>query len=380
MRIARLIVYVLMFLYLPFIFGLIAAMAWGAYSLTVAASRGKLSPFLIVSVVAVDFTVLGSTILLLFGLLPLFFHGPPSPPPGILIREGQHPRLFKLIQRVVARLGIDVPDAFFLDSSIGAGIGEIRLIGPNGEVRNQRVLIFGAELVIELQVDEFTAILCHEIAHASGGDTVLARRAHRFFRSMGAAIESHSSDSLDQEGPGFIASTIRYLLMAYFHLFAYFYQMDNRARELRADRLAAEVCGASNMRNALIRIAALDGFLQLNGFHIANQLAQREEPVENLFDQYRKNRAAITPARLSAAESNVMLTPHTIWSSHPRITDRIKVISAVESKGISAPQPATSLFTDWPNIERRISDELMKLMQELHKHRLKALDAALRTR
>lgn len=380
MRFARMMTLVLMILYVPMILGLVAGMLWVGYSVTAMVFRGMLFPFVIVLTIALDMTIVGSSLILLIGLLPLFFRAPPESPPGIEIREVQHPRLFKVIRRVSARLGTSAPDVFYLHGEHDAGIGDLWLRDANGRAHGRRALSFGVPFVLELRVDEFLAVLCHEIAHASGGDTLMSRRASRFFTSLGIAIGGHSAATPDEQGPGLFELAVQYFLYGYFLLFAYFYQMDNRARELRADRLAAEVCGAQAMRGALIRIAALCEFNQLNSWFIADQLAQRELPVQNLFDQYRTNRAGITSTRFAAAENQVMLEPHTVWSSHPRITDRIRVISTVDSKGISSARPATELFTDWPRLERMISDSIMEVMQIKHMIRLRKLDRALRER
>lgn len=378
MRLARFMVYTLMFLYIPLILAMVAGMIWLGYTLTSAVFLTWRFPLAVLLVLALDTTLLASCVILLFGLLPLILRDSTEHAPGIEIRESENPRLFAVLRRIAARMETTVPNRFYLHHGRGASIGEMKLHDETGRPIRQRVLQFGAALVLELRADEFIAILCHEIAHAAGGDTRLSRFAMRFYTSMMLAIGGHMEDSPDGRGPGLFATAMQYLLLGYFLLFSLFFRMEDRAQELRADRRAAEVCGAEVTRNALIRVAALASFDTLDPWKIANRLAEREEPVQNLFDHYRKARAAISPARLTAAENDVLLTPHTLWSTHPRVTDRIKVIGSVTSRGISAAQPATALFTDWPRLEQTLSDEVMLFATAIHAAKLKKLDRDLR--
>lgn len=378
MHFSRFIVYTLMFLYVPLILALVAGMIWLGYVLTSTAVFIWRSPLILMLVLVLDATMFASCIILLFGLLPLILHNPSDHVPGIEIRESEHPKLFEVLRRIAARMETAVPAGFYLHHGRGASIAELLLKDETGRTVRKRSLMFGAALVLELRADEFITILCHEIAHAAGGDTWLGQFSQRFYRSMILAIGGHMLESPDGQKPGLFATAMQYLLLGYFLLFALFFRMEDRAQELRADRLAAEICGATVTRNTLIRIAALSSFDSLDPWRIANQLALHEKPVENLFDHYRKARAAISDSRLTAAENNVLLTPHTLWSTHPRITDRIRVISSVHARGVSSPLPATTLFNDWPRLEQMLSDEIMVFARAIHAARLKMLDRDLR--
>lgn len=323
-------------------------------------------------------TAVGLALLLLFGLLPLFFRHVDHDAPGLPLRDDQHPKFFELLRRIAKRLKARPPDVVFVEPCHAGWIADRTIVDRDGrQLRGVRTLCFGAGNVIDCNIDEFTTLLCHELAHAAAGDTWMARLSGRFFESMALAIAA-AGGSGSHDPPSLLARSIAWLLMGYFYLFALLYLRDSRARELRADRAAAEIFGPERTRRMLMKAHLLQFIPEATVDSVIGFYAENDVEVMNLYDEYRRRRARLPAVRIAAAENQMFMSPPSVWSTHPSLAQRFRALGDSTAAEWDAGRPAAQLFRDWPAIERQLSHMVIELARAGHRLHMRAIDLAAR--
>jgi Zn-dependent protease with chaperone function len=89
-----------------------------------------------------------------------------SVPEGLRVRREECPRLFEEIDLISAKLGAPPLYAVLIDASSNAGIVQYPVLGPLGWHRNY--LILGYPLMALTPIEEWRALLTHELGHLSG--------------------------------------------------------------------------------------------------------------------------------------------------------------------------------------------------------------------
>lgn len=370
--------------YVPFVLalaaGLIAGATWLTFAASVTAPHGRPGRSMLVAAILLAAMWVGvglSVLLLLAGLLPLFFRRVrPRMQYGRLIERHRHPKFFDLLDRICMRLGAAPPEEVYLCSMPNAFVAEFPTRDASARRQTQRVLAIGAELVALCSIEQLAAVLCHEIAHFSGRDTLWSRRVARFCESMAMVIGSHHSDSWaseDEGSRGWVQWLVYLALLAYFYPFAALYARDERRREFRADRAAAEICGPRAMQSVLIHLNVVAASEKLRVLPIVAEVVEHDRPLENAFEALRKRRTALPAAALARAEGAAFMENRNWFSSHPRLAERFRAVAQVESRGLHAPQPAGKLFTDWTTMELEMTAKLTKELRQSYESYLRAV-------
>jgi Zn-dependent protease with chaperone function len=123
-------------------------------------------------------------------------------------------------------------------------------LGPH--VLTGRTLFVSLSLLKRLDKSEADAVLAHEMAHFSGGDTEYSKRTSpllsRFRIYLGALHE------------GGLSWPVFNFMLLYWSLVQLALSTNSRAREIRADRLAADATSPMSMARALCRVAAYSSY------------------------------------------------------------------------------------------------------------------------
>lgn len=317
-----------------------------------------------------------AALLMLLGLLPLFFRELDDQPEGERLSPRQEPRFDALVRRLCQRLNIPPPDLYLLTWDDNASIGDLDYKDEQQRlIRKVRTLSVGAALVVRTRVDELATLLCHELAHAAAGDTRMSRRTHRFFQSMCTLVYLHEDEPEDE--PDFMRFVLRMLLSGYFYLFLWLYARECRYHELRADRVAAEICGPQNVRNMLMK-AHLTGCLpELDIIELCRRFSEEDADPASLYREYEAGWAAVPPERRALAENEMFLEQTDMFGTHPCLSDRIRNLTDVRTKELANAQPATALFRFWEHLETKLTRRLMRWGRAEHKAMIAALNRAL---
>ncbi|HUU96915.1 MAG TPA: M48 family metalloprotease [Phycisphaerae bacterium] len=376
-RLNRLLLYLTMLSYVPLILACVGGILYGAYSLTALLVRywmGGVHAAWGAGVFLVDLFALGATLLLLCGLLPLFFREVDTLTPDHRLDLRQHPRLLALITRLCRRLDLSAPEACYLWPLDDTGIADLRVRSEDGRTTSKiRTLVLGAAFVVQTRIDEYATLVCHELAHAATGDTRVHKITKRFFTSLATQVAAFSENE-PEERPGILQSLVYYLLLGYFHLFALLHEADARYRELRADRIAAEICGPQNVRNVLIKTHLVGQLDELSVSRLWQQFCERGQDIRNLYREHRRRWEQLPARRRQKAESEMFMQTTSVWHSHPCLAERVRNLADVETHELTAAAPATTLFCHWEVLEERMTQKLMTAGREQYQAWLRQLD------
>ncbi len=381
-RLNRFALYTLLLSYVPLVIGVAAGTLVALFYLdrylirALFAGEGP-SALAVIAAGAASLVGLVFAGLCLFGLLPLFFRRVDEPPHGLRLNARENPKLFALLERIAKRLGIAVPDQCLIGPTAQASVADLSLETRRGGPNRERVLILGAGLIVHMSVAEITTILCHEMVHAATGDTRLGRLAERFLHSLFYQIH-HCLPSREADDPDWPSKFLLILLLAYLRLYELLYAADSGYRELRADRVAAEVCGPQNVRNMLVKLGLVIYVPELSIEALLEHYVADQRDIHNLYQEHRRRWAELTAARREAAETAMFLRPTSRWDSHPSFSDRIRNLADIEARELVADQPATSLFRAWEGIEERMTAGIMDWGRWAFQNYLRELDWAVR--
>jgi Zn-dependent protease with chaperone function len=170
---------------------------------------------------------------------------------GEVITRAASPALWARVDALCRRLGTQpathivggIDDNFFVTE---------HPVHLNGQVLTGRILFVSLSLLKRLDKSEADAVLAHEMAHFSGGDTEYSKRTSpllsRFRTYLGALHE------------GGLSWPVFNFMLLYWTLVQLALSTSSRAREFRADRLAAEATSPASMAGALCRVAAYSSY------------------------------------------------------------------------------------------------------------------------
>lgn len=173
---------------------------------------------------------------------------------GELLPRESSPTLWARIATICERLGTPLPDQIiggiddnFFVTEHPVRLGDRELTG--------RTLFISLSLIKRLGRPEADAVLAHEMAHFSGGDTTYSRRLSPLLSQYGNYLEA-------LYGGGWLSRPVFHFMLFYWSLFQLSLGKDSRERELRADRIAAETTSPESVAHALLKVAAYSSYRQ----------------------------------------------------------------------------------------------------------------------
>lgn len=170
---------------------------------------------------------------------------------GEPIGRSQAPALWARIDGLCARLGTAPVDHVVggIDDNFFVTEHPVHL---NGAVLSGRILFVSLSLLKRLDKGEADAILAHEMAHFSGGDTTYSTKLAPRLARYRAYLEALYG--------GILSRPVFHFMLCYWSLFQLALNSTSRERELRADRIAAEATSPASMANALYKVAAYSSY------------------------------------------------------------------------------------------------------------------------
>jgi Zn-dependent protease with chaperone function len=216
-------------------------------------------------------------------------------------------------------------------------------VGPH--VLTGRTLFVSLSLLKRLDKAEADAVLAHEMAHFSGGDTEYSKRTSpllaRFRTYLGALHE------------GGLSWPVFNFMLLYWSLVQLALSTGSRAREIRADRLAAEATSPMSMASALCRVAAYSSY--------------RARVEAGLFGRDTGLNSVDIGSRVAAGFMDYARGPHLVsdlsaqsfphpFDSHPPLAARLSALgvrlgSAGVANAVTA-APAETWFTEIGDADR----------------------------
>lgn len=188
--------------------------------------------------------------LLILLLIPVFIVGRSlfitfPPPEGIELDATKAPGLFSLVRQLTKQLQAPQFHHILLTRNFNAGVVQVPRLGLLGWNRNY--LIVGLPLMQALSVNQFKAVLAHELGHLSGNHSRFSGWIYRIRKTWLQILQR-----LQQSNHSGSAILFEWFFKWYSPFFSAYSFVLNRMNEYEADRCAAELVGAQTAAEALI--------------------------------------------------------------------------------------------------------------------------------
>jgi len=255
---------------------------------------------------------------------------------GELISESQAPQLWARVKQFSKALGTEPPsnliggiDVNFFVTQVPIRVGERNVSG--------RSLFVSLPLLRAIGREEADAVLAHEMAHFSGGDTVEGAR-------LGPKLHAYS---LYMQALGYNALTMLafYVLNLFRVAFELALSRQSRIREFAADEKAAAMTSPSAISRALVKIAAYANYRS----EVERELFAHQQQHEGSLQVAQRVAQGLVPFtqsenfRAAMAQGTV---PHP-FDSHPPLLQRMERVGAVIDPGDFAAVVAASPEQTW---------------------------------
>ena len=174
---------------------------------------------------------------------------------GLVVSRDEAPGLWRFVEDLAVRHEALMPDSILIGLTEGFFVTEAPVRPLGGErVLQGRTLHLPAPCLPLLGETELAAVIGHELAHFSGGDTTYSRR----FAPIHAGLWRTLTALGERSGTGgFVLTSALHLGFHTLESFDLAVAQHRRQRELEADRRASLVSGPESVPLALLRSAAL---------------------------------------------------------------------------------------------------------------------------
>ncbi len=300
--------------------GLILTTAWLLLVFVGMALSGDLLLPAIVGLTITGWALLRAAILM-FMRQPVF-------EPAVLLTPQATPSLFRLVGEVARLVGASPPDYLLLSLSGSFHVYEGTAVLPTGRRITGRVLVLSAPLLRLMKQAEVAAILAHEFAHFTGRDTDYTRQVAPIHLSFRVALQG-LWQNLTAPLRSLYGALLRIfyvppiLIVGLFYLlFQILDRRVSRARELRADRIAASAHGAGALTGGLIKAVGFGALLDEASIQLFYRLVWKQGAEPN-FPRFFAQGASVAGDRAEQAVSAAFHQRTTALDTHPALLDRL---------------------------------------------------------
>lgn len=285
---------------------------------------------------------------------------------GELITPEQAPLLWQRVRAFAARLNTPPPAQIIAGVDANFFVTETPLKVDGRETRG-RTLYLSLPLLRQLEHDEASAVLAHELGHFSGGDTASSA-------ALGPKLAQYDFYA-GQLYAGGAARLAFYLLSLYRFIFEMALQQSSRLREFAADGVAAQLTSARAVVQALIKVSAYAQYRS----QIENGLFTQDEQHSGALgigQRVASGLAAFGRSAEFAAAMREAAMPHP-FDSHPPLLQRMQhvghVLREFQYAGLVCQKPQhpwTCDIADVDAIEQRLWHTFEQQFSQAHEETL----------
>jgi Zn-dependent protease with chaperone function len=285
---------------------------------------------------------------------------------GQLVEKDAHPKVHKIVDIVAKRLDARPPDNIVmgLDPTFFVTSAKVHLVGHSKPLSGETLFI-SLPLVRLLTVEEFAAVIGHELGHFRGKDTAYSLKFAPVYAGLAGALENTANAAgraEQQDVSGLMALPAVVLLSFMLHVFSRNESAISRKREFAADKAATEVAPASALASALLKTSILVPFwpslLRASSHRVA-----KGDVFLNLSAAFEDcSRFDVDPEKAAGCLDELLKTriAHPT-DSHPPVGERIRALGLQASAGILntvlqfPAQPASLSFGNIDELERDLT-------------------------
>jgi Zn-dependent protease with chaperone function len=277
------------------------------------------------------------------------------PPQGIILQRTQTPNLFALVNQLSVKLQVPKFYQILLTDEFNAGVVQVPHAGFFAGYKNY--LMIGLPLLQALSVNQFRAVLAHELGHISGNHSRFGGWIYRQW-SIWAQFQAR----LQYSNYRHWMPVLNVFLNWYAPFFSAYSFVLRRANEYEADRCAAEISGAKTVAEMLVAIKVKAQKVDLFWSEVYQQVNQQVTPPT---DAYGSLAAALKADLTENVQSwlEVALAQKTNTAdTHPCLRDRLAALGYT-------PEQIPALPPDLPSsaAEKLLGNALPALISQLNK-------------
>ncbi|MGH3715251.1 MAG: M48 family metallopeptidase [Micromonosporaceae bacterium] len=294
--------------------GVVAAVAFWAWTTHPGAAATKITIALVVVVVA------------LVRAIWVVNRKRPAEEYGMPLTPQQAPDLWATVRVLAREVDTRAPDEIRLVADVNAAVSEkATLLGLRG---GTRTLYVGLPLLLGLTVSQLRSVLAHELGHYSRSHTRLGEVTYR-----GRATVLSTVERLGRR------SVIGWLFKGYAYLYLLVSQAVSRRQEYEADRASVRVAGRDTAGAALREVRVVDaawGFFADNYVGYALESGYAPSDLFGGFAQLLRARSEELAGVRDAPPDN----DRSRWDSHPSLAERLAAIERQPEVVVPADQRA----------------------------------------
>lgn len=251
-------------------------------------------------------------------------------PTGIEVRREQAPALFQMLDELRRDLRSAGFHHVLITSEFNAGVKQVPRLGLFGWPRNY--LLLGLPLLSALDVEQFKAVLAHEMGHLAAGHSRLSNWVYR------QRLRWQRLEQLFQQRP----SRVDFLFVPFLRWYApYFWAYSfplARANEYEADRMAAQLTSPATLATALTNVEVVGRYLDTEYWPgLLRNVADQPQPGFLPYAQLGAAVAAgVDPNRSQPWLESALARRTDIDDTHPALADRLQAIGAAPQLRVAA--------------------------------------------
>ncbi len=239
-------------------------------------------------------------------------------PPGMPLTAEQAPELFEFIRETSLALSSRMPDQVLVTDDFNAAVVTLPRFGIFGR---KVFLLVGLPLMQALSLEQFKAVVVHEIGHISGKHGAFAKWAYQVGDAWEKFIDAqelseHKFDTLYKK-----------FVNWYFPYFTAYSFVLMRNHEREADQNAVQLVGATAVGESLISIWTREAEVQATFWKdIHEENLKADTPSERMFSRMLGALAFVDPLRARETLTKALEIPTDYGDTHPSLADRLREI------------------------------------------------------
>jgi Zn-dependent protease with chaperone function len=245
-----------------------------------------------------------------------------EPPAGERLTRAMSPELFRMIDGLRQRLRTPPLDNVLLTPEFNAGVMQVPRLGLFGWHRSY--LFIGLPLMKSLTVEQFQAVLAHELGHLARGHARAGNWIYRL-RLIWQRLEAAFAAS-----PHWGAGAIRAFFRWYIPRFSGTSFPLARANEYEADAAAARLTSARSAAQALTAVSIVGSYLSERYWPKIHSAARElPQPAFAPYSEFMATAIQAVPAdELRTWQDTALAATTSYQDTHPSLTDRLQAMGA----------------------------------------------------
>ncbi|MEW9700765.1 M48 family metallopeptidase [Paenibacillus sp. SI8] len=317
--------------------------------------------FLIGACIGVGCGVLFGFYSVLAGLIRSIFPRPQFEV-AVAINENEEPEIYRVVRDICSQMGTQMPNHIILNARSRFYVTDASLCLPNGTIKG-KILSLSLPMLDFLKLNELYSIISHEIAHFTGWDTDFSKKVSPVYNGSLTTLKHlfHGTVSNRSDLAPFmlLPSLIpMFILRSYLKWFHEVMLVVSRAREYRADTLAAQTCGTRSYTSALEKMHSINVVFEKVSMHHLTGAYKEGRGIINYYEVFRQSYDNLQ-GEIAQELQYSLNSKSSRDDTHPTLGERLSHLpNDVDNKVSISNDLASTLLIHSGKYERFLSDEL----------------------